>query len=125
VELGCAAAKVIIAVANPNGHILTRLLVILQELIKKVGFTSQKPPSSLLKKGTGSERPVVFLGNYGPPRGACPLFQQAARGGLDDLERCRDVLVAAIAVWPLRECRVPARKGVYESAGTRFFAAQH
>jgi hypothetical protein len=36
--------------------------------------------SSLLKKGTGSERTLEIAENFGLPRGARPLFQQAASG---------------------------------------------
>jgi hypothetical protein len=32
-----------------------------------------------LKKGTGSERPLDFVENFGLPRGACPLFRHPAR----------------------------------------------
>ncbi len=35
-------------------------------------------PMGLLKKGTGSERPLDFSRKLGRPRRACPLFQQAA-----------------------------------------------
>jgi hypothetical protein len=41
--------------------------------------TGIQPVSSLLKKGTGSERMLDIAENFGLPRGACPLFQHPVR----------------------------------------------
>jgi hypothetical protein len=73
----------------PLGHVSRVRSDLTQAASPAVALINTAAASSLLKKGTGSERPLAFVENFGLPRGACPLFQHPASSTVLNLSSFR------------------------------------